>query len=140
MTAATRRRLHRVLSFLFGAVFIFAGGVKALDPQLFLISIRGFRILPDPFAAWVALGLPWLEILGGLAVMSGILRGGGLLLLNACLIVFVVAIAVAWGRGLDIECGCFGSTFKTGARTEFGTDLVLLAAGLWLMRHRIHFP
>ena len=140
MTAETSRRLHRALCFIFGAVFIFAGFVKVRDPHLFIIAIRGFRVLPDPFAAWLALGLPWLEIFCGLAVMSGFLRRGGLLLLDACLIVFLVAIAIAWSRGLDIECGCFGSTFKLGVRTEFAVDLMLLVAGLWLGRQRNSFP
>ena len=140
MTAETSRRLHRALCFGFGAAFVFAGFVKARAPQLFLVAIRGFRVLPDPFAAWLALGLPWLEIFCGLAVVSGWLRRGGLLLLNACLMAFLVAIAVAWARGLDIECGCFGGTFKSGVRTELAIDLVLLAIGLWLGRRRISFP
>ncbi len=140
MTVDNSRRLHRVLCFVFGAVFIFAGGVKVLDPQLFLVSIRGFRALPDPFPAWLALGLPWLEIFCGLAVMTGFLRRGGLVLLNACLMVFLVAIAFAWSRGLDIECGCFGSAIKSGVRTELVIDLVLLATGLGLMHRGYSFP
>ena len=140
MTAKTGRPLYRVLAFMFGAVFTFSGFIKVRDPQLFLVAIRGFRVLPDPFAAWLALGLPWLEIFCGLAAMCGFLRGGALLLLNVCLAVFLVAIAVAWSRGLDIECGCFGSTIKTGMRTELAIDLVLIAAGLWLMRRRNPFP
>jgi len=30
-----------------------------------------FDLLGDPWAAWLAMGLPWLEIFAGLAVMSG---------------------------------------------------------------------
>jgi len=140
MTAKTSRLPRRVLAFMFGAVFCFSGFVKARDPQLFLVAIRGFRLLPDPFAAWLALGLPWLEILCGVAVMSGFLRNGALLLLNVCLAVFLAAIAIAWSRGLDVECGCFGSAMKTGMKTEFAMDLVLIAIGLWLMRRRNSFP
>ncbi len=140
MTEINSRRWHRALCFIFGAVFVFAGGVKVWDPLLFLVAIRGFRVLPDPFAAWLALSLPWLEIFCGLAVMTGFLRRGGLLMLNACLLVFLVAIAIAWSRGLDVECGCFGSTFKTDMGTEVVIDLVLLAAGLWLMRRQTSFP
>jgi len=139
MTADNSRRVDRVLSFLFGAVFVFAGFLKVRDPQLFLMAIRGFRMLPDPFAAWLALGLPWLEIFCGLAVLSGWLRLGGLLMLNACLVGFLVAITIAWSRGLDIECGCFGPTFKSGLRTELALDFVLLAIGLRLMRRGIFF-
>ena len=137
MTAEFRRRLPAgIVALIFGAVFVFAGFVKARDPGLFLVHIRGFRILPDPFAAWLALGLPWLEIFCGLAVIAGCCRRGGLLLLNLCLIAFLAALLAAWARGLDIECGCFGSTFKPGVRVELALDLALLAAGLWLLlRH-----
>lgn len=140
MIAKNSRRWHQALCFIFGAVFIFAGGVKVGDPQLFLTAIRGFRVLPDPFAAWLALGLPWLEIFCGLAVMTGFLRRGGLLILNACLIMFLVAIAIAWSRGLDIECGCFGNAIKTSMATELVIDLVLLALGVSLMRRQTSFP
>lgn len=140
MTAENSRHLHWMLCFIFGAVFIFAGAVKVWEPQLFLVAIRGFRILPDPFAAWVALGLPWLEIFCGLAVMSGFLRRGGLLLLNLCLVVFLAAIIFARSRGLDVECGCFGSALKTSMAVELVIDLVLLAIGASLMRRQSSFP
>jgi putative oxidoreductase len=45
--------------------------LKVADPISFLDDVRSFDLLGDPWAAWVAMGLPWLEILAGLAVMSG---------------------------------------------------------------------
>lgn len=118
--------------FLFGAVFVFAGALKVKDPAQFLTSIRGFQMVPDPFAAWLALALPWLEIFAGLAVITGWLRHGGLLLLNATLVVFIIALGIAWARGLNIECGCFGAV-KTGTMVqEIALDVVLLLVGGWL--------
>jgi putative oxidoreductase len=125
--------MHRLLLLLFGGLFLYAGVVKASDPSAFLADIRSFDLLPDPFAAWLALSLPWLEILAGLAVMIGPLRSGGLLLLNLALVAFFVAIAQAWWRGISIHCGCFGA--QTGASEYielFLRDLLLLALGLWL--------
>jgi hypothetical protein len=139
MTAGSHRFVFRALAAAFGGVFVLAGAVKLRDPQLFLLAIRNFRILPDPFSAWLALGLPWIEIFSGMAVCSGCLRRGGLLLLNACLVMFLAAIAFAWWRGLDIECGCFGSTFKADVKMEFAIDVLLLGAGLWLMRREKSF-
>lgn len=128
------RGLHLVAAWIFGGVFIFSGFVKVRDPQLFLMQIRGFLLLGDPFAAWVALGLPWLEIFCGIAVVIGFLRRSGLILLGLALVVFIIVLAIAWGRGLDIECGCFGSAVKTSLRMELLIDLVLLALGLGLLR------
>ncbi len=123
--------LVRAICVLFGAVFIYAGAVKAANPIAFLDDVRSFQILPDPFAAWLALGLPWLEIFAGLAVVTGLLRSGGLLSLNVLLVVFLAAILVSWARGLDISCGCFGGSAKVSDYTGLIVrDLVLLALGL----------
>lgn len=127
------------LHLLFGGVFVYAGYQKALDPALFVMDVRSFNVLPDPYAAWVAMGLPWLEILAGLAVITGIFRRGGLLVLNASLLVFLIAIGQAWYRGIDIQCGCFGSDHATGNYVELIVrDLVLLVLGGYLVLRRKH--
>ena len=131
------KALLTVLHWIFGGIFVFAGITKVADPQSFLASIRGFRLLPDPFAASAALGLPWLEIFCGAAVMAGVFRRAGLLLLNVCLVSFIIALLVAKIRGLDVTCGCFGSTFKTSVRVELAIDFVLLAVGAGLLRHAV---
>jgi putative oxidoreductase len=129
--------LGEAIAWVFGLVFIWSGWIKAQDPAQFLASIRSFHILPDPFAAWLALALPWLEIFAGLAVLTGWLRQGGLLLLNASLVIFAAALVAAWLRGLDIECGCFGSgKGATSIVDALLRDAALLGIGLWLWRMR----
>lgn len=126
--------LQRILHLLFGGVFIYAGVMKAWSPMVFLDDVRSFALLPDPYAGMLAMFLPWLEIFGGLAVITGCLRKGGLLVLNGSLIAFLIAIGIAWFRGTDIRCGCFGDS---GAATSnyaelIVRDVVLLTLGLWL--------
>lgn len=128
--------LRLVLHFLFGGVFVYSGLVKAMDPISFLDDVRSFDLLGDPWAAWLAMGLPWLEILAGLAVMSGFLRSGGMLILNGSLVVFMIAICIAWWRGIDIRCGCFGHSDATSSyRDLILRDLLLLLAGIVLVWH-----
>jgi len=126
--------LRTLLALAFGGLFIYAGLMKAWRPMIFLDDVRSFAILPDPYAALVALFLPWLEILAGLAVVTDVLRRGGLLLLNASLGVFLAAILLAWARGTDIRCGCFGDS--GGATSNYVElvvrDVVLLVVGLFL--------
>lgn len=114
------------LRMLLGALFIYSGWEKARDPILFLNSVRSFQILDDPYSAWLAMGLPWLEILAGGALLTGVLADGGLTVIAGMLAVFIWAIVYSWQRGLDIECGCFG---KEAQDTNY-TDLILRDAGL----------
>ena len=67
------------------------------------------------------------------ALTAGILRAGGLLVLNASLLAFLAAILSAWARGLDIQCGCFGGGAGTSSHVELiARDVALLALGMWL--------
>jgi putative oxidoreductase len=126
-----------LLHLIFGGVFVYAGAVKAWNPQAFLEDVRSFDLLPDPLAAWVAMGLPWLEIFAGLAVASGVLRKGGLLILNGALLAFLGGIGSAWYRGIDIRCGCFGASTATSNYVELIVrDVALLALGVFLLLRR----
>jgi putative oxidoreductase len=64
------------------------------------------------------------------------LRSGGLMILNASLLVFLIAIGISWWRGIDIRCGCFGHSDATSNyRDLILRDLLLLAAGIVLVWH-----
>jgi len=119
--------LVRILHFLFGGIFIYAGVMKAWRPLVFLDDVRSFALLPDPYAALLAMVLPWLEIFAGLSVITGCLRKGGLLLLTGSLLVFLIAIGIAWAHGTDIRCGCFGGDVESSSYlTLIVRDLLLL--------------
>ena len=125
------------LRLLLGALFVWTGWEKTKDPNAFLFSIRSFHILHDPYAAWVAMGLPWLEILAGAALVSGVLVDGGLATIAGMLAVFLWAIIYSWQRGLDINCGCFGGDEATSGFTELITrDVILLSVALGLLIYR----
>lgn len=132
-SSSARRVIGCLLAWIFGAVFIFAGVLKVRDPQLFTMQVRSFEMLPDPFNAFLALGLPWLEIFCGLAVVSGWLRTGGLLLLDAALVVFVGVLGLAFVQGRQIDCGCFGSAVRLSQVQELTLDTVLLIVGVGLL-------
>jgi putative oxidoreductase len=119
---------------LLAAVFVYAGVSKALDPAQFAEAIDRYRILPWPLAAGLGLYLPWLEIVAGVAVFSKRLRPGALGILAGLGWVFVVAIASALVRGLDITCGCFGTGEGTSLTFSLVRSLTLAGLGtfLWL--------
>jgi len=127
-------RLACPLRFLVGGVFLVAGGLKVLDPARFAADIDHFRLLPYFAVAPLALYLPWLEIICGLAVFVGAARRSALVLLFALTVVFIAAITSAWLRGLDIRCGCFGAASTAPLAYDLVFDVVLFGALFWLLR------
>ena len=103
------RSWRTALAVIVGGLFVFAGTMKLGDPVAFLKEIRGFRMLPYP-AAWTAVFLfPWLEILAGIGLMLPFSARSARRVLLAMLAVFIGAVILAWCRGLDVRCGCFGA-------------------------------
>jgi len=101
-----------VLAFVIGAVFVYAGATKILDPLAFANDISHYRILSWPLGIRLEFYLPWLEIFCGLALIVGRLRTGGTAILLALTVIFIGASIAARARGIDLTCGCFGSVGK----------------------------
>ncbi|HUV37186.1 MAG TPA: DoxX family protein [Patescibacteria group bacterium] len=104
-------------------VFIYAGLQKIGKPLMFADEIRMYGILDrGPLLYTTAIVLPWVEILCGISIVTGIfLRGSALLLLllNAWFLVIVWirtagimnAEGIAFSK-IYFDCGCgFGVTY-----------------------------
>lgn len=90
-----------------GAVFLYAGLAKVLDPQAFSAQIAAYRLTPEMLTNVLAAFLPVLEIVCGLCLVAGRWVLGASALAMTLLAAFLFAIASALVRGLDIDCGCF---------------------------------
>lgn len=115
-----------------GLIFAYAGIIKVGDPTAFTGELRGYRILPDDLLTSFAVYLPVLEILIGAGLVFRLVYPGALLLSGAMLGVFVIALASALWRGLDISCGCFGHSSKhESLAIALVRDAALL--GIWFL-------
>lgn len=138
-TAPARSLLWTLLAVALGAVFIYAGVLKTLDPVKFGSDIANFHLLPWAIGVRMAFYLPWLEIVCGLALLAGVLRAGALGILSALIVVFIGATISAKLRGINPDCGCFGSATKD---LSFGwhllIDLAILGGliALWILPAR----
>jgi uncharacterized membrane protein YphA (DoxX/SURF4 family) len=90
-----------------GVVFIYASVDKIIHPAAFAQNIYNYRMLPDGFINFMALTMPWLELICGGLIIAGVFVRGSAFLIGFMLLVFIVAISFALVRGLDISCGCF---------------------------------
>ena len=119
-----------------GAVFIYASIDKIQHPAAFAKQVYNYQMLPVMASNLLAMSLPWMELFAGLALIIGVFKGESALLLNALLVVFIVAISVNLYRGVNLDCGCFstsGEGRSIGAVT-LAQDVVLLLAGLAVLR------
>ena len=123
-----------VLRLIIGGIFLCAGFLKMCDPLAFADSIASFRLLPNSLINLFAMSLPLLEImLGGLLVIGWRTRltSFAVLLLS---LVFAIALGQALIRGLEVDCGCFGSGKPSLGKNLFSfvRDLLLIIGSIWL--------
>jgi putative oxidoreductase len=103
------RIVRLILACLVGAVFIYAGAIKALNPLRFASDISNYALLPWSLGVRVAFYLPWLEIILGLALIAQRLFAGAIVLTGGLLLLFIGATIWARAQGIDVACGCFGT-------------------------------
>ena len=51
--------LYRLCRWTLGGIFIYAGGTKLLEPQIFAVLIEAYGIVPEGLLMPVAIGLPF---------------------------------------------------------------------------------
>ena len=109
-----------------GGMFIWAGVSKIIDPLGFAQNIANYRVFPEVISFFLALVLPWIEVICGAFLILGIFHSASALLLSGFLVVFLVLIAATLVRGIDIDCGCFGSLSGKVDYKLILTDSILL--------------
>lgn len=133
------RLTYAIARVLIGGMFIYTGIIHGLDPHGFSQAILAYQILPVWSINIFALCLPWIELLAGLAIATGIFIRGGALAASGMLIVFAIALAVSLYRGLDISCGCF-TTSPEAARISWiylVRDFSLLIVAVFIFQHPV---
>ncbi len=152
------RYFNGLLRVLLGGLFLLSGAIKIYNIQIKSVAnpqsessynVR-FSHVPDqgPFAKdvlnyqfpprflnnFVAITVPWVEVLAGALLMFGVWKRANALVIALLLVVFLVAISQAVARHLNINCGCFGTV--EGTKVGFwklGEDFVMLAVAAWLV-------
>ena len=92
-----------------GFVFIYASVTKISDPEGFAQAIYNYKLLPLFLINILAVILPWIELCAGILLIFGITVKENSAIINGLLLIFIIAIIISLFRGLDINCGCFGT-------------------------------
>jgi len=128
------------VQFVLAAFFVVAGLAKIADPPGFAHEIHNYGLVPGPLVNAMALVLPWLEVITGVALFLGIARRSAARVLGILLIVFIAALSINLWSGKPVDCGCFGvsTVQKTDADRLKEMKLVILRdIGLLLLAGQI---
>jgi putative oxidoreductase len=142
-----------VLRWFLGVLLIWASISKLANLQDFYGSLLAYKLpLPDFFLRGTAMCLPWLELLCGLMLLAKIQIRAALTWAIILFSIFVLATGLAWGRGLDISCGCLDlSLLGLGSESElvkvmksvsfaFFRALLLTVGAVYLFRQEMKAP
>ena len=128
-----------------GAIFIYAGSLKLIDPKAFARTISHYGLVPEPLLPAVAIGLPAIEVLAGIALILDLRPG--LYAVSGLLLLFVAVLGYGVLNDMNIDCGCFGPeelAERNGLAHALYRDLMFIGAAAFLhwsrfVRHRRGF-
>jgi uncharacterized membrane protein YphA (DoxX/SURF4 family) len=129
MKIISNKYLLLIFRLFLGFIFVFAAVTKISDPEAFSQSIYNYKLLPLSLVNIFAILLPWIELVAGILLIFGISVKENSTILSGFLIIFILAITISLFRGLDIDCGCFGTV--DGAKV--GIAKILENVGLLLL-------
>ncbi len=96
-----------ICRFILGGVFIYASIHKISNPGSFAETLYSYQLFPSMFIHFMAIFVPWLEMVAGVFLVLGIFPKGSSFILSGMLVAFIIALTINLIRGLDIDCGCF---------------------------------
>ena len=124
--ADARKIIVYLLAWGIGGVFAYASALKFMNPAVFLADIESYRLVPYRIAWLGAALIPSLELVCGVALFFRMVRREAAMILWLLTVVFMVVLASAWWRGIDVSCGCFGASGQPATYSlSIGRDLLL---------------
>jgi uncharacterized membrane protein YkgB len=112
---------------LLGAVFVYAGMLKALDVPAFAGQVAAYQLLPYQWNYVAAAALPCVEILAGGLLISGFRVRAAALTIAGMTGMFIILLLSVLVRGLEIDCGCFGPQVQSTPLQALLRNVLLIA-------------
>ncbi|HCY75512.1 MAG TPA: DoxX family protein [Ignavibacteriales bacterium] len=113
-------------------IFVYAGVEKISDPESFALSISNYRLIPTITINFLAITLPWIELVSGILLLFGISVKENSTIIFSMLLIFTIGIIISLFRGLSIDCGCFGKGTQIGL-FKLGENLLMIIGSFLLI-------
>ena len=116
-----------------GITFIYASYHKIFAPADFAKIVYGYDLFPHDAINLIAIILPFIELIAGLALILGIYPRSAMLIINGMLAAFIIVLSINLIRGHEFDCGCFSAKeagFFSSAESTLVRDIIYLLLGL----------
>jgi uncharacterized membrane protein YphA (DoxX/SURF4 family) len=131
--------LELAARWILGMTFIYASYDKILYPADFAKIIYGYDLLPHALINLIAIILPFLEFVAGLALIFGVYPRSAVVIINLLLVAFIILLSINLIRGHEFDCGCFATSGSGSTKTTeimLIRDFIYLALGLQVLCYR----
>lgn len=132
-TILTNSWLELAVRWTLGLIFIYASFHKILSPGDFAKILYGYDLFPAALINLIAIILPFIELVSGLALITGIFPKSTSLIIAVMILAFIMAISINLVRGHEFDCGCFSageSNYTASAWVALARDVLFLGMGL----------
>ena len=125
---------YKLIRWILGGVFIYAGSIKLMEPEVFAVLIEAYGIVPESLLMPLAVVLSILEVAAGFGLVFDM--EGSLSVITGLLMLFIVILSYGIRMELDVDCGCFGPEDPEakafhGLRLSFYRDLIMLSGAVF---------
>ncbi|MBN2396132.1 MAG: DoxX family membrane protein [Candidatus Atribacteria bacterium] len=121
-TSAKKREfphVYIIARLILGMIFIYAGVYKISNPQEFVQVVKYLNFFPHPFVNIITSLLPWIELILGILLVTGILAKYAALVSSLLLVIFIYITIVNTFRGVANYCGCSPESFILSSNNPF---------------------
>jgi len=132
--------VHYVARFVLGGVFIYASIDKIAFPREFVNIVVNYHILPARLSIYFGYVLPWIELIFGIFLVTGLFIRESSLLLSSLLAIFMIAVLIKSLTGTLENCGCFSMAIGNSRNILylFARDFFLLFLGVGIFIRNSH--
>lgn len=134
-----------ILRILVGAVFVFSGFVKLIDPWGSLLKFEEYFILwgidmPRQIVLFGAVGLSLVEFTSGISLAIGAFRHTTTIILTALMTIMTALTVYIFLYNPVSDCGCFGDAVILSNSNTLIKNIILLISIIYLLvvNHRVN--
>jgi putative oxidoreductase len=129
--------IHWVCRLSLTGIFLYSGYIKIQNPLQFAVALTGYQLIPEEYIWPIANYFPWLEIIIGVAIVTGWKIRYSSIAATALLLFFSLLLTITYLRGIDANCGCFSFDDPISPLTILRDGIIVIPAIYLMVEHRI---